>query len=117
MPVSLGMTKTTWVNDSLLAGDDFITDAVTIAANQTLSRGQILGRVTATGECVAHNPAATDGSQNVYAILAEDVASGATPAAATAYVAGTFKDTGLIGYAANLRDALRALNIYVKKTA
>jgi len=114
MPISIGITEVAFKNDSLLAGDDLNTDAVTVVAGQNLTRGQLLGRVTATGEVTALNGAATDGSQNVYAVLAEDI-NAVTASAATAYVAGTFKNSGLIGYvAATHKDALRALNIYVK---
>jgi len=114
MPITTGITEVAFKNDSILASDDFNTDSVTVAAGQNLNRGQLLGRITATGDVVALNGAAADGSQNVYAVLAEDI-NAVTASAATAYVSGTFKDSGLIGYvAANHKDALRALNIYVK---
>jgi len=114
MPITTGITEVAFKNDSLLAGDDVTTDAAIVAAGQNLKRGQLLGRITATGQVTALNPAAADGSQTVYAVLADNI-NAVTASAAPIYVAGTFKDSGLIGYvAATHKDALRALNIYVK---
>ncbi|MDQ7004594.1 MAG: head decoration protein [Ghiorsea sp.] len=61
------------MNDTLVAGADLITDSATVALGQVLTRGQILGRITATGELTALNAAATDGSQNVHSILSQNV--------------------------------------------
>ncbi len=123
MPISLGVNAVPFVNDSLIASDDVISSPEVVAANVTLTRGQLLGKITASGQVTPLNAAATDGSQNVYGILAENIATTAAAsatgvAAASAsvvYVAGVFKQTALIGYVpATHQAALRALNIYVK---
>jgi hypothetical protein len=38
-------------------------DQVTVAADQVLKLGQVIGRITATGEVAALDPAATDGRE------------------------------------------------------
>ncbi len=38
-------------------------DQVTVAADQVLQLGQVIGRITATGEVAALDPAATDGRE------------------------------------------------------
>ncbi len=114
MPRNNGFTETPFINDTLLASDDFYTESRTVAVGNVLTRGQLLGRITATGEVVAHNPNATDGSQNIYGILAEDVDTTAGAYAATVYLAGAFKAGALIPPVLTdaVKDALRAINIY-----
>ncbi|MDX8384667.1 MAG: head decoration protein [Ghiorsea sp.] len=123
MAVNLGITATPFINDALLASDDAITDTGIAAISQTLLRGQLLGMITATSELVAIAPAAADGSQNPYGILADNIdttaagsAGGVAAASACAvYVAGAFKASALTGYvAATHKGALRNLNIYIK---
>lgn len=43
-------------------------DAITIAESQTIVPGAVLGKVTATGQYVVYDPAATDGSETAAAI-------------------------------------------------
>ncbi len=44
-------------------------EQITLAPTTGLEPGTILGRITATGKYVAHDPAASDGSQNVACVL------------------------------------------------
>ncbi|WP_426178095.1 head decoration protein [Pseudomonas sp. TWRC1-2] len=44
-------------------------EAINVAAGPALEPGQILGRVTATGEFAPYQPTAEDGSENAIAIL------------------------------------------------
>ncbi len=56
-------------------------DEVTVASGQSLAAGTVVGRITASGEIAAWDPAATDGSQTAVGILLADVdaASAAAP--------------------------------------
>ncbi|KXG81713.1 head decoration protein [Pseudomonas mosselii] len=44
-------------------------EAIDIAAGPALVAGQVLGRLTASGEFTAYSPAAEDGSENAVCIL------------------------------------------------
>jgi Bacteriophage lambda head decoration protein D len=56
---------------------------VTVGTNQTLEPGAVVGRITTGGLIVALNPGASDGSQNVYGIMNEYVATTASTAPAS----------------------------------
>ena len=53
-------------------------DEVLIGAGQTLALGAVVGRVTATREIVALDPAASDGREAVAGVLIEAVTTAAT---------------------------------------
>jgi hypothetical protein len=53
-------------------------DEVVIAPGQTLALGAVVGRVTATHEIVAFDPAASDGRETVAGVLIEAVTTAAT---------------------------------------
>ncbi|MBB2157206.1 head decoration protein [Gluconacetobacter diazotrophicus] len=92
-----GARSTLFVPDQLIAGNlKLVTDTVTIGASQTLIRGAVLGRVTATGEYILSVATATDGSQNPAAILVDNVttAAGATQTAGV-YLQGEFNSNYL----------------------
>jgi len=61
-------------------------EVITIASGQNLQAGTVLGQVTASGEYVALNPAASDGSQKAAAVLLYDIDASAASAKATALV-------------------------------
>jgi hypothetical protein len=68
-----------YVPDGLIAGPfPLITDTVSIAAGQQLTRGALLGMVTATGNYILSLSAAADGSQNPVAVLADNIDTTAT---------------------------------------
>lgn len=73
-------------------------------------------RVTADGKLLLSLAAAVDGSEDVYAILGEDVDATSADKEATVYLSGEFRAAGLTfgtGHtAASTRDAARALGIY-----
>jgi len=50
----------------------------TVAQGQVLLAGHVLGLITATNQLVESDPAAGDGSENVFAILNEDLDTSAT---------------------------------------
>lgn len=53
-------------------------DEVLVGAGQTLALGAVVGRVTATREIVALDPAANDGRETVAGVLIEAVTTSAT---------------------------------------
>jgi len=111
----------TYTPDKLLAGDyPVVTDIVTIASGQNLTRGALLGKITATGKYALCDSAASDGSQAPLAILAEDADASAADAQATVYLSGAFNENavtfGGTDTADTHRAALRDLNIYLKKS-
>ena len=57
-------------------------DVATVSAGQVLAAGAVLGRVTASGEVVAWDPAGADGSETPAGVLlgAVDATDGAVPA-------------------------------------
>ena len=59
--------------DNLLVADYPVqTEIVTIASGENLTRGAVLGKVTANGKYVLSASAAVDGSEDPVAVLAED---------------------------------------------
>jgi hypothetical protein len=111
----------TFTPDKLLAGDyPAVTDIVVIDTG-VLTRGTLLGKITATGKHILCNSAAVDGSQNPTCILAEDVDATAADVNAPVYLSGAFNQSAVIfggaDTAATHRVALRNLNIYLKTVA
>lgn len=106
--------------DNLFAGHVMpkVTDYGTIASGQNLTRGAVLGRVTANGKLKLVDKNATDGSQNVYAILAEDVDATAADKVAPVYLTGEFNENALIlatgTTAADVKASARAVGIFIK---
>ena len=120
------MTSETFTPDNLVAGDyPIVTDTVTIAEGQNLKRGAVLGRITVGGKCVAvgsYVGEGTDGSENPVCILAQDCdATDADVENVPVYLSGEFAESSLsfggTDDADDHREALRDLNIYIKKTA
>jgi hypothetical protein len=110
-------TKTTVTLDNLFAGDFPVAkDYVTIADSQTLTRGAVLGIITANGQAKLLDTASVDGSQNFYAVLLKDVTtSGATKGAPVA-LTGDFNAAALsLGgatVAADVKSDMRALSCF-----
>ncbi len=106
--------------DQLHAGDFPIrTLDVTIASGQNLTRGALLGKITASGKYVLSLAAAADGSQTPVAILAEDVDATGGDKSGIVYVSGDFNENAITygtGHTADsVRAGLRDLNIYLHK--
>ena len=109
------------VVDRLIAGDDadLVTDVGVLITGQNLTRGAVLGKITASGKLNLSLSAASDGSQTPFAILARDTdATSADNDSTPIYIAGSFNQDSLtIGTAhtaASIKDGLRALGIYLK---
>lgn len=114
-----GMTTTQRESQQLFAGDfprRFIT--VTIATDQRLAAGAVLGKVTARDEYNLSAATATDGSENPSVVLAEPVDTTAGPAPAEAIVSGDLKGTELTLGAGHtleaVREVLRKVSIFIQ---
>lgn len=113
-------TSDSWLPDTLVGGspEQLVTDGtLTLIAGQNLSRGALLGKITASGKLTLSLNASSDGSQNPYAILAENCNAVADSICAV-YLAGEF-DQGQVIFGtgqtiANTKDALRVLGIFLK---
>jgi hypothetical protein len=107
--------------DQLVSGEfPRVARSGTIAAGQNLPKGAVLGRVTASGELKLSATAAGDGSEKVYAVLAEAIDTTGGAATAPIYLTGEFNPADLTfgtGHtAASTGDALRAHSIFLRAT-
>jgi hypothetical protein len=114
---SYGVTTTPSAPDNLLAGAfPLVTDGGVIASGEgVLTRGTVLGVITASGKYAAYDDAAVDGSEEPAAILAVDVDATSADVLASVYLTGEFRADALTGYDAAIKAALRALSIFVKE--
>lgn len=106
--------------DRLIAGDaDLITKDVTIISGQNLTRGALLGKITASGKYTLSLSASVDGSEVPVAILAIDTDASGGDKNGGIYLAGEFNEDSLTigtGHTADsVRDALAQLGIFLKK--
>ena len=105
--------------DHLLAGnaDLLVSIKVTIAAGNNLTRGSVLGKITTGGKYNLSTTAATDGSEQPTAVLAENCNAASYDMEAIAYIRGDFNAAGLTlgeGHtAASLRDSVRGMGITI----
>ena len=109
-----------FTQDNLLAGYSVpaITESIVVASGaDVLKRGTLLGRVTASGKYVVSTSAASDGSQNPVAVLAEDIDATSADVTTVGYLSGEFNTAAMTfgtGHtAASVKAALRDLNIYL----
>lgn len=110
-----------FVHDNLFAGTQVqpvVADEVTIAEGAVLKRGTVIGKITASGLCVAVDSTLENGAQAVYGVLAEDTNAAEADKKAPAYFTGEYNEAALIfggdDDADNHRDAARALGIFFK---
>lgn len=76
---------------ALIAGDlQRVTAAVTLLAGAKYPEGSVLGKITASGKCTLVNPAASDGSQDIFGILSENVDATAGDRESIAFLTGEF---------------------------
>lgn len=116
--MSTNSTVETYSMDNLFAGVFHrVTEAATILTGQgELKRGAVLGKVTASGKLKLNSSDSSDGSEAVYAVLANDVDTTSGDVEAIVYLSGQFnEDTITFGAnttAASTKDAARLLNLY-----
>ncbi len=104
---------------TLIAGDfPRVTRKVTVAASAGgYPGGAMLGQITASTICTLSLAAAGDGSEDIFAVLAEPVAASADPQEAIVYLSGDFHADALTfgdGHTADsARGPLRRLSIFI----
>lgn len=108
-----------FVPDQLVAGNlKLVTQTVTFAAGATYLRGQVVGRVTATGAYMACIKTATDGSQVPCGIVIDTVDASAASQTGGIYQMGEFNSNYMTYDASwtlsDLAQALRQWSIFVK---
>jgi len=104
--------------DRLIAGElPLVSRSITLISGQDLSRGAVLGKITASGKYTLSLSAAGDGSETPDAILAEDCDASEGDATTIAYFRGDFNENQLtIGTghdADSIREGLRAKGIWL----
>lgn len=106
-------------HDNLIAGTaiNMVTESIVLDTGN-LSRGAVLGKITATGKYVLSASAAGDGSQTPVAILAEDADATAGDKVTVAYLTGEFNTAALTlgaGHTiASITAGLRDQGIFLK---
>lgn len=106
---------------NLIAGDfPIVTQAVTIAAGQTLSAGAVLGRIQANGRYVLSTATANDGSEAPMVVLAQPINTTNGEEEAVCYLSGQFNTKAVLLGAGHTTESvshpLRILNIYLTNT-
>ena len=105
--------------DNLIAGEyPRVERVVTITGGAALTKGAVLGKITANGKYKLSASAAADGSEVPDAVLAEDANATAADVQAVVYFAGEFNELAVtlgaghtvVGIKAGLRDK----NIYLR---
>ncbi len=84
----------------------------TIGAAADLTKGTILGRITASGKMKAYASGSADGSQNPVAVLLEDAAAASADVEAVCGFAGVYVEASMTGLDAAAKTALEARGIY-----
>lgn len=121
MPASF--SSTSFTPDRLIAGPQIgvIARQITLITGQNLTRGAVLGKITASGKYNLSLSAAVDGSQTPDLILAEDTDATAADKETIAYEAGVFNTNALtLGAAhtlASIQEGLRAKGIHFQTAA
>lgn len=110
----------TYTPDNLIAGEyPRVERVVTIANSAALTKGAVLGKITASGKYQLSASAAGDGSETPDAILAEDADASAADVEAVVYFSGEFNESALslgTGHTVDgVRAGLRDKNIYLRK--
>lgn len=109
--------------DNLIADIDLSisTEIVLVKQGQVVTRGTLLGKITAEDKCILSLNAAVDGSQVPKRILAEDVDATDGDVSAIVYKSGAFNIHSMTLGAgqtfANIKDALWTESIEVRDDA
>ena len=120
--MSLQDTANSPTPDNLFAGTQVqpvVADEVIIAtAAGAVTRGTVLGKITATGLYVPVDSGATNGSETAVAVLAEDTDATDDDKPAPGYFTGEYNENALTfggtDTAEDHRDALAARGIFLK---
>lgn len=84
----------------LFAGDADVITEEGIVDTGNLAKYTVVGKITATGKLVAHDPAAVDGSQVAYGVLTQAANATAADVRVGVYTSGFFNHAALVWNAA-----------------
>lgn len=93
--MDFGVSTQTNTQENLLGAHPPIEINITLVSGENLSRGHVLGKVTASGKYAGYDADLSDGSESAVAILAEDTDASSGDENTIAYVHGEFQDAGL----------------------
>lgn len=100
------------------SGFPVVTDSVTVASGNKLTRGTVLGVVTASGKAVAVDSTKNTGEEAPYAILASDTDATSADVVAPVYLTGEVNSAVLTFGGTDTADthkaALRKIGIFLK---
>lgn len=117
MPASFSSTNFAPTDTLLIGEQTVLSRPITLITGQNLTRGSVLGKITASGKYTLSASAAVDGSQTPDAILAEDTDATAADKATVAYFAAgvnTAKLTLGAGHTvASITEGLRAKDLHL----
>lgn len=107
------------MNDNLLLTGQMptVTDLITVAANQKLKTGTVLGLNLTTEEAYPVDSTKTDGTETPYAVLAEDVTTSAAAGTAVVYLMAELNADALIvgsGTVDNYHYDMRKIGLIVR---
>lgn len=90
-------TRTGSEYENLIAGNiEMPTFTEVLKAGVNYKRGHVLGYLTSEGKCVPADKAASDSSQDVYAVAAEDADATNGDVVAAVYYAGAFNKNSVV---------------------
>lgn len=102
------ITSTAYTPDHLVAKPDLLVGRkITLINGQNLSRGALLGKITASGKYNLSLSTAADGSETPDLILAEDADASGGDVVAVAYSRGDFDENAVTFGAAHTADSVR----------
>lgn len=117
---SASITTDTSTPDSLVVGPGLVARKVTLITGQNVTRGTVLGKITASGKYNKSLSAAADGSQTPDLICAQDCDATSADADCLAFEAGRFNASALVlGTAhtiASIQEGLRVKGIHILTT-
>ncbi len=116
MPASF--SSTSFTPDRLVVGGEIITRSITVASGQgVLTRGTVLGKITASGKYAKSASGSSDGSQTPDCILTEDIDATSADVVVPGYFAGQYNDAAIVlgaGHTADsIREGLRGKDIHL----
>lgn len=109
------------VHDKLIAGDyPLITQEETIVSGQNVVRGTLMGKITASSKLSICDSGNTDGTENPYSIMSEDVDASAADKKGITYHTGDFNERGITFGGTDTPDthrtAMRALQMHMHRS-
>lgn len=117
MPESYGVStlETQSVDNVLLGQYEAVDLPGILLSGQNLTRGTVVGKITASGKLKAYASGNADGSENPIGVLLRDTNATAADTKTCYYAKGVFNKKGLTGADANAIDKLAARGVIIKE--